>query len=127
MRRHWYLAREFSCCCGYSSGFSRSPGPLVAVIIGTFLSFVFNLESLGVSLVGKIPAILPTLTLRMPEGIEFDDLALEVVGILVVSFGSGIVTARSFGAKNRYRVDANRELIGFGAANIASGLTVVFR
>jgi SulP family sulfate permease len=78
-------------------------------------------------LVGKIPAILPTLTLRMPEGIEFDDLALEVVGILVVSFGSGIVTARSFGAKNRYRVDANRELIGFGAANIASGLSVVFR
>ena len=37
-------------------------------------------------------------------------------------FGSGIVTARSFGAKNRYRVNANRELIGFGAANIASGL-----
>jgi MFS superfamily sulfate permease-like transporter len=39
-----------------------------------------------------------------------------------VSFGSGIVTARSFGAKNRYRVNANRELIGFGAANIVSGL-----
>ena len=32
------------------------------------------------------------------------------------------MTARSFGAKNRYRVDANRELIGLGAANIASGL-----
>jgi sulfate permease, SulP family len=47
---------------------------------------------------------------------------LEAFGILVVSFGSGIVTARSFGAKNRCRVDANRELIGFGAANIASGL-----
>jgi SulP family sulfate permease len=102
--------------------FPRSPGPLVAVIIGTLLSFVFNLESFGVSLVGKIPAILPSLILRMPEGIEFDDLALEAFGILVVSFGSGIVTARSFGAKNRYRVDANRELIGFGAANIASGL-----
>jgi MFS superfamily sulfate permease-like transporter len=44
----------------------------------------------------------------------------ERLGILIVSFG--IVTACSFGAKNRYRVDANRELIGFGAANIASGL-----
>jgi high affinity sulfate transporter 1 len=102
--------------------FPRSPGPLVAVIIGTLLSFVFNLESFGVSLVGKIPAILPALTLHTPEGIEFDDLVMEAFGILVVSFGSGIVTARSFGAKNRYRVDANRELIGFGAANIASGL-----
>jgi MFS superfamily sulfate permease-like transporter len=102
--------------------FPRSPGFLVAVIIGTLLSFLFNLESFGVSLVGKIPAVLPTLTLRVPEGIDLDDLALEAFGILVVSFGSGIVTARSFGAKNRYRVDANRELIGFGAANIASGL-----
>jgi len=100
----------------------RSPGPLVAVIIGTLLSFLLNLESFGITLVGKIPAVLPTLTLHMPEGIEVDDLVLEAFGILVVSFGSGIVTARSFGAKNRYRVDANRELIGFGAANIASGL-----
>jgi sulfate permease, SulP family len=100
----------------------RAPGPLVAVIVGTLLSFLFNLESFGISLVGQIPADLPNLTLLLPEGINLDDLALEAFGILVVSFGSGIVTARSFGAKNRYRVDANRELIGFGAANIASGL-----
>ena len=100
----------------------RAPGPLVAVIVGTLLSFLFNLESFGISLVGQIPADLPNLTLLLPKGINLDDLALEAFGILVVSFGSGIVTARSFGAKNRYRVDANRELIGFGAANIASGL-----
>ena len=44
------------------------------------------------------------------------------MAVLVVSFGSEIITARSFGAKNRYRVNADRELVGFGAANIASGL-----
>jgi sulfate permease, SulP family len=103
-------------------GSPRSPGPLVAVVIATLLSFLFNLESFGISLVGKIPAVLPNLTSHLPVGIELDDLVLEAFGVLVVSFGSGIVTARSFGAKNRYRVDANRELIGFGAANIASGL-----
>ena len=100
----------------------RSPGPLIAVAIGTLLSFVFDLESFGIALLGKIPASLPSLTLDVPSGNELDDLLLGAVGILVVSFGSGIVTARSFGAKNRYRVDANRELIGLGAANIASGL-----
>jgi high affinity sulfate transporter 1 len=100
----------------------RAPGPLVAVIIATMLSFLFNLESFGISLVDEIPAVLPNLTLGLPEGIELDDLARNAFGILVVSFGSGIVTARSFGDRNRYRVDANRELIGFGAANIASGL-----
>jgi high affinity sulfate transporter 1 len=100
----------------------RSPGPLAAVIIGTSLSFVLDLGSFGISLVGNIPAALPNLSLHMPEGIALDDLAQDALGILVVSFGSGIVTARSFGAKNRYRVNANRELIGFGAANIVCGL-----
>jgi high affinity sulfate transporter 1 len=100
----------------------RMPGPLVAVVVGTLLSFVFAIESFGIALLGKIPATLPSLTLEMPADIAIDDLLLSAVGILLVSFGSGIITARSFGAKNHYRVDANRELIGLGAANIASGL-----
>ena len=39
-----------------------------------------------------------------------------------MSFGSGVITARSFGAIGGYKVEPNRELIGFGAANIAGGL-----
>ena len=77
---------------------------------------------MGISLVGKVPAILPSLSLPLPEGIDFGDLVQDALGIFIVSFGSGIVTARSFGSKNHYRVDSNRELFGFGAANIASGL-----
>jgi MFS superfamily sulfate permease-like transporter len=92
------------------------------VVTGTFLSFLFNLELCGISIVGKVPAVLPSLSLRMPEGFDLGDLAQDGFGIFIISFVSGIVTARSFGAKNRYRVNANRELIGFGAANIASGL-----
>ena len=100
----------------------RLPAPLLAVAIGILLSWLFDLQSIGIALIGEIPASLPQLTVPVPQGVELDDLALNAFAILVVSFGSGIVTARSFGAKNRYRVDANRELIGFGAANIACGL-----
>lgn len=100
----------------------RSPGPLIAVVVGTLLSFLCDLGSLGIPLVGKVPAVLPSPSLQLPAGIGLDDLAQDAFGIFVVSFGSGIVTARSFGAKNRYRVNANRELVGFGAANIAAGL-----
>ena len=39
-----------------------------------------------------------------------------------MSFGSGIVAARSFGARGKFEVDANADFLGFGAANIASGL-----
>jgi high affinity sulfate transporter 1 len=100
----------------------RAPGPLVVLALGTALSMVLDLQGRGVAVLGRISASLPSFALpAVPIG-DLDDLALAAVGILVVSFGSGIVTARSFGAKNRYRVDADRELVGFGAANIACGL-----
>jgi high affinity sulfate transporter 1 len=100
----------------------RSPGPLIAVVVGTLISYLLNLESYGISSVGEIPAVLPSLSLSIPEGFGIDDLIQDAFGIFIVSFGSGIITARSFGVKNRYRVNSNRELIGFGAANIFSGL-----
>lgn len=100
----------------------RAPTPLVVLVIATSLSVFFDLHALGVSLLGPIPAKPPTFALTLPAIEDFDDLILGAVGVLIVAFGSGIVTARSFAAKNRYRVNANRELLGFGAANLASGL-----
>jgi sulfate permease, SulP family len=100
----------------------RAPGPLVALALAIVLSMAFDLQSYGIALLGRISAALPSFAVPIPTTDMLDDLALSAVGLLVVSFGSGIITARSFGAKNRYRVDANRELVGFAAANIASGL-----
>ncbi len=102
----------------------RVPGPLLAVAVGILLAFGFDLSSRGVALVGAIPRSLPALALPvpLPAAMDVDSIVLGTLGILLVSFGSGIVTARSFGAKNHYAVDADRELIGFGAANVAAGL-----
>ena len=98
------------------------PGPLVAVVLATALSAAFDFPGLGIRVVGEIPSQLPSPMLPIPQGISISDLILGAVAVLIVSFGAGIVTARSFGAKNKYPVDANRELLGFGAANVASGL-----
>jgi high affinity sulfate transporter 1 len=100
----------------------RVPGPAVAVIVGILFSYVFHLRSLGISLVGEIPSFLPSLSLQMPEGIDLTDLAEDGFAIFLISFGSGIITARSFSTKNRYRVNANQELVAFGMANVATGL-----
>jgi SulP family sulfate permease len=98
------------------------PGPLVAMGLATALSALFDFPGLGIRVVGEVPSQLPSLILPIPQGIAGGDLILGAVAVLIVSFGAGIVTARSFGAKNGYPVDANRELVGFGAANLASGL-----
>ena len=98
------------------------PGPLVAMVLATALSAALDFPAMGIGVVGEIPSRLPSFVLPIPQGVPLDDLILGAGAVLIVSFGSGIVTARSFGAKNKYPVDANNELVGFGAANLASGL-----
>jgi len=98
------------------------PAPLVIVVLATALSFLFDFSALGIRVVGVIPSQLPSPSIPIPHGVSIDDLILGAAAVLIMSFGAGIVTARSFGAKNKYPVDANRELLGFGAANLASGL-----
>ena len=100
----------------------RLPGPLIALALAIALSVGLGLEQHGVAVVGRIDAALPRPSLPLRSGLPPGQLLLEALAILLVSFGSGIVTARSFGARNGYRVDADRELRGFGAANLVSGL-----
>ena len=45
------------------------------------------------------------------------------MGIVLVGFAEGLGAAKTYAAKERYDIDANRELIGLGAANVAAGLS----
>ena len=50
-----------------------------------------------------------------------NELLADAAGLALVSFTSGVLTAKSFARRNRYEINANQELIAFGACNIASG------
>jgi len=105
----------------------RLPGALIIVIVGIILVAAFNLQPKGVVTIGAVPAGLPAFFhIPIPPLQEFPVILRDAAGLALVSFTSGILTAKSFAQRNRYDVDANRELIGFGAANIASGLAQGF-
>jgi SulP family sulfate permease len=99
-----------------------APGPLIAIVAAIALSAALELASHGISVVGKLPPITFALTVPTLDAVANLDLLEGAVAIMIVGFGSGIVTARSFAAKGRNEVDARNELIGFGTANVASGL-----
>ena len=73
-----------------------------------------------------VRAGLPALTLPRLAGLPIDTILLGAAAIFLVSFSARIITARSFGAQAGYAVDPNRELTGFGAANLAAGLFGAF-
>ena len=102
------------------------PGPILVVVLSAVLSAVFDFEGRGIAVVGDIPTGLPSLSLPGIAGLPIQTLALGAAAIFLVSYGAGIITARSFGTLGGYPVDPNRELVGFGAANIASGLFGAF-
>lgn len=105
---------------------SPIPGPVIVVFVSVLLSFLFDFEGRGMAVVGDIPEGLPSLLVPRIDGLPVDALLTGGAAIFLVSFGSGVIAARSFATRGGYRVDPNRELTGFGAANIAAGLFGTF-
>jgi high affinity sulfate transporter 1 len=102
----------------------RVPSSLVAVAVGIAAVPLFGLEDKGVEIVGPIQSGLPSLGL--PDGLGWSDyaaLASSAIGILLVGFGEGLAAAKTYAARDHYPIDANRELLGLGAANLGAGLS----
>ena len=104
----------------------RLPAALVVVVAGIIMVVTLGLDQNGVAVLGSVPAGLPSLHIATFEAGTFKMLFADAAGIALVSFTSGVLTAKSFARRNRYEVDANQELIAFGACNIASGLAQGF-
>jgi high affinity sulfate transporter 1 len=100
----------------------KFPGPLLVVVLGIVVSSIFHLGERGVALLGTIPAGLPPLMVPHINSTDLGPLALGAAGLALISFNSGMVTARGFAVKNRYEINSNQEFIAFGMADIGAGL-----
>ena len=98
----------------------HSPAPLVAVGGGIFASWFFDLHSEGVSTVGLIPQGLPALT--MPDPALIERLLPGALGIALMSFTESIAAGRAFAGPAEPPIQANRELLATGAANLGGAL-----
>jgi SulP family sulfate permease len=98
----------------------RVPGPLVVVVCGIALVGLADLEGRGVALVGPVSGGLPRFELPGLAGAAA--LLPAAAGIALMSFIESISAARAFAAKTDPPVDADRELLALGAANLGAGL-----
>jgi len=100
----------------------RAPGSFLVSLVGIGAALALGLEDRGVRLVGDIPAGLPLPSL--PSVVAADAVALLPVALLVglISFAESISIGKAIAGRSRERLDANRELVASGAANVAAGL-----
>jgi high affinity sulfate transporter 1 len=101
---------------------TRVPAVLVAVVGVTVASAVLDLSAHGVSTVGTLPQGFPRPQLPWTSASDAVALAVGAVGITLVSLTDTIATASSFASRHGDEVDADAEMVGVGAANVASGL-----
>jgi sulfate permease, SulP family len=102
--------------------FPRAPIALFGMLGATFAAWALDLADRGVLLVGAIPAGVPTPGL--PD-IGLDDvpaLLWPALGVAFVGYTDNILTGRAFASRHGEGVDAKRELLALGAANLGSGL-----
>lgn len=104
----------------------RVPSALVVVVVGIAAVELLDLERYGIAVLGSVPAGLPGFDFALPTLAELKPIVSAGAAIALMSFISGSLTARSFARRNHYAVDANQELVGLAAANIASGLAQGF-
>ncbi|MCX8600722.1 MULTISPECIES: SulP family inorganic anion transporter [unclassified Gilliamella] len=105
----------------------RYPAPLFAVVIMTFLSWLFNFDSYNVRIIGDVTSDF----IPMESWIDFDkglmrDLVVPSLNIAIICFVSMMITVRSFASKNNYETNADVEFKALGMANIAAGLSQGF-
>ncbi len=99
------------------------PGSLVVVLASILAVSAFNLENHGVEIVGHIDSGLPALGFPDIGAHRFIDLLGAAVGVMLVGFAEGLGAAKTYAAREHYEIDVNRELLGLGTANLASGLS----
>src|SRR5574343_201485 len=101
----------------------RAPGPLVVLIVGTLVSFLFELpvETIG-SRFGGIPQELPSFGLPELSIHDFGKLISPAITIALLGAIESLLSARVSDSQIDDRHDPNQELIAQGLANLAAPL-----
>ncbi|MCR9278633.1 MAG: sulfate permease [Pseudomonadaceae bacterium] len=99
-------------------------GPMLIAILSTALVATFALDQTdGVSVVGALPAGLPSFTLPPFEVALWLDLLPASFMIALVAYVESYSVGATLATRERTRLNANQELIALGAANIGAAFT----
>jgi SulP family sulfate permease len=98
-------------------------GPVIAVLITGLAAWLLHLDTMGVALVGTVPPGLPHLVLPAFTPELWRELAGPALLISIIGYVESVSVGKTLAAKRRQRIDPDQELIGLGAANVASSIS----
>ncbi len=100
----------------------RLPGILFTVMITTFVAWLTGYADRGGSVVGDVPAGLPSFAWPEFDPVHIKDLMLPAGMIAFLSFVEAFSIAKAVASKTRQRLSADQEMVGKGMANLVAGV-----
>jgi high affinity sulfate transporter 1 len=106
----------------------KVPVALIAIVVVITVSYVLNLASYGVLVLGPIPSGLPKLSFPNPpmSWSIFQRLLPTAASMFVVILAQSAATSRAYADRYNEHLDENVDLIGLGIANIGAALSGTF-
>lgn len=102
------------------------PWALVVLVVATLAVSLTHAGDAGVAVLGEVPAGPPVLTWPVLGWQQWLALVPSAIALTAVASAEGLLVSRSYGEKRRYPTRANRDLLAFGAANLAAGASGSF-
>ncbi len=106
-----------------TSQLTTKAAPVIGVLATILIVSYMSLHEQGVAIVGQIPSGLPRLAIPQFSIALIEQLAMPAIFISIIGYVESISVGKTLAAKRREKTDANQELIGLGAANIASAIS----
>lgn len=101
----------------------RVPAPLVVCVISTVAVALFGWDTKhGVSVVGAVPRAFPQISWPQLDLATVPQLVPGATSIAVVGYAASITIAKALAARERERIEPNRELWAVGGANLMGSL-----
>jgi sulfate permease, SulP family len=99
------------------------PWALIVLIVTTSVVVGTGLEQQGVAVLGPVEAGPPSLAWPILDWSTWLAIVPSAIALTMVTMAEGLLVSRSYGEKNGYSTNPNRDLVAFGVGNIASGAT----
>jgi sulfate permease, SulP family len=100
----------------------RAPWALIGMLGAAAAVALLDLREQGITVIGTIPSGLPVPGLPQLSLDGVLSLVPGALGVAFVGYTDNILTGRAFANRRDERIDAKRELLALGAANLAAGL-----
>ncbi len=107
----------------------KIPGPLIAVVGAIVVSYLLNLSSYGVAVLGTVPGGLPKIGL--PSGATLNPSTISLLlgtafSMFIVILAQSAATSRAYATRYSEKFSENVDLVGLGLANIGAGFSGTF-